>query len=198
MLDGVSFTDPAVHIAEIPNDIPLYNLSSTPNPWNLFGTMDAALAQERPTEFHGAQMLFGWHSDAMVGGNPLIQLAAYAITGYGGPANVAGTQVLAASWINDLFNGVDPQTCTGTSCYYGDPGSSFIIPTSFGPAVGLVAPKIDPINSFLSEAILAFFRLTSHINFATAVDPAPTQAVTTSCAGTPSGSSPSCTAAIAA
>jgi Alpha/beta hydrolase family len=198
MLDGVSFTDPAVHLAEIPNDIPVYNLSSTPNPWNLFGTMDAALAQERPTEFHGAQMLFGWHSDAMVGGNPLVQLAAYAITGYGGPANVAGTQVLAASWINDLFDGVDPQTCTGTGCYYGDPGSSFIIPTSFGPAVGLVAPKIGPINSFLSEAILAFFRLTSHINFATAVDPAPTQAATTTCAGTPSDTSPSCTPAIAA
>lgn len=169
MLDGVSFTDPAVHIATIPNDIPVYNLSSTPNPWNLFGTMDAALAQERPTEFHSAQMLFGWHSDAMVGGNPLVQLAAYAITGYGGPANVAGTQVLAASWINDLFDGVDPETCTGTSCYYGDPGSSFIIPTSFGPAVGLVAPKIDPINSFLSEATLAFFRLTSVINWATDV-----------------------------
>jgi hypothetical protein len=96
-----------------------------------------------------------------------------------------------------LFDGVDPQTCTGTGCYYGDPGSSFIIPTSFGPAVGLVAPKIDPINSFLSEAILAFFRLTSHINFATDVHPAPTQAVTTTCSGTPSDSSPSCTPAIA-
>ena len=46
---------------------------------------------------------------------------------------------------------------------------SFIIPTSFGPAVGLVAPKIDPINSFLSEATLAFFALTSHINWATDV-----------------------------
>ena len=51
MLDGVSFTDPALHIAEIPDGpdgIPVYNLSATPYPWNLFGTMDAALAQERP------------------------------------------------------------------------------------------------------------------------------------------------------
>ena len=51
MLDGVSFTDPAQHIALIPDGpdgIPVYNLSSTRNPWNLFGTMDAALAQERP------------------------------------------------------------------------------------------------------------------------------------------------------
>ena len=49
-------------------------------------------------------MLVGWHSDAMVGGNPLIQLAP-TLTGYGGPANVAGSQMLAASWINDLFDG---------------------------------------------------------------------------------------------
>ncbi len=182
MLDGVSFTDPAQHIALIPDGpdgIPVYNLSSTRNPWNLFGTMDAALAQERPTEFHGAQMLFGWHSDAMVGGNPLIALAAYAITGYGGPANVEGTQVLAASWINDMFAG--ERTCSDTSCFYGATGSSFAIPTSFGPAIGRVAPKADPINSLLSELTLAVFRLTSVINFATDVPQtsAPLTAATT-------------------
>jgi hypothetical protein len=168
MLDGVSFTDPAQHLALIPDGpdgIPVYNLSATPYPWNLFGTMDAALARQRPTEFHGAQMLLGWHSDAMVGGNPLIQLAAYAITGYGGPANVEGSQILAAGWINDMFNGT--RTCTDASCFYGATGGSFVIPTSIGPAVGLVAPKRDPINSFLSEATLAFFRLTSLINYAT-------------------------------
>jgi hypothetical protein len=134
--------------------------------------MDAALAQERPTQFHGAQMLFGWHSDAMVGGNPLIQLAAYAITGYGGPANVEGTQVLAAGWINDMFNGA--KTCTDTSCFYGAPGGAFLIPTTFGPAIGLVAPKLDPVNSFASQATLAFFRLTSLINYATDAEEQPT------------------------
>ena len=179
MLDGVSFTDPALHLAEIPDGpdgIPVYNLSATPYPWNLFGTMDAALAQERPTEFHGAQMLFGLHSDAMVGGNPLIALAAYLVTGYGGPANVQGSQVLAASWINDMFAG--ERTCTDASSFCGATGSSFTIPTSFGPAIGLVAPKADPINSILSELTLAFFRLSSIINFATDVDTTQTQAVT--------------------
>ena len=54
MLDGVSFTDPAVHIADPALDgVPIYNLSATPYPWNLFGTMDAALAQVRPNDFTG-------------------------------------------------------------------------------------------------------------------------------------------------
>jgi pimeloyl-ACP methyl ester carboxylesterase len=177
MLDGVSFTDPAEHIALIPDDIPVYNLSSTPNPWNLFGTMDAALARERPTQFHGAQMFLGWHSDAMVGGNPLIQLAAYAITGYGGPANVEGTQVLAAGWINDMFVCQEGGQCRASG-FYGAPGTSFVVPTHFGPAIGLVAPKLDPINSFLSQATLAIFRLTSLLNFATDVDRAQAQLAT--------------------
>lgn len=174
MLDGVSFTDPALHIAEIPADIGVYNLSSTPNPWNLFGTMDAALAQERPDAFHGAQMFLGWHSDAMVGGNALIQLAAYAITGYGGPANVEGTQVLAAGWINDMFGGANRD-----SGFYGQPGTSFVVPTSFGPAIALVAPKRDPINSVLSQTVLALFRLMSIVNFATDTESAPTVAAST-------------------
>ena len=89
MLDGVSFTDP-VPILEDLDGIPVYNLSATPYPWNLFGTMDAALAQVRPDEFTGSQMLFGFHSDAMVGGNPLIQFGAYLLTGFGGPAQCRG------------------------------------------------------------------------------------------------------------
>ncbi len=171
MLDGVSFTDPAEHLAD-PNldGIPVYNLSSTPNPWNLFGTMDAALAQERPTEFHGAQMLFGWHSDAMVGGNPLIALAAYAITGYGGPANVEGSQVLAASWINDMFaeRGPAPTPAASTE----PPARRSSSRRALGLPSGWFQPKADPINSSLSKLTLALFRLTSHINFATDVDPA--------------------------
>ncbi len=73
MLDGVSFTDPVPILEDIPDGIPVYNLSATPYFWNLFGTMDHALAQVRGDEFHGAQLLFGLHSDAMIGGNPLVQ-----------------------------------------------------------------------------------------------------------------------------
>ena len=53
MLDGVSFTDPVPILEGIPDDIPVYNLSSTPYPWNLFGTMDAALARSGATTSTG-------------------------------------------------------------------------------------------------------------------------------------------------
>ncbi len=173
MLDGVSFTDPAVHIADPALDgVPIYNLSATPYPWNLFGTMDAALAQVRPNDFTGAQMLFGFHSDAMVGGNPLIQLGAYLLTGYGGPANVEGTQVLAAGWINDMFTCQEGGDCRASG-FYSEPGSTIKIPTNFGPAIGLVQPKQGVLTSLAQDVTGVFFGLLAHINFATDV-PAPT------------------------
>ena len=166
MLDGVSFTDP-VPILDKLDGIPVYNLSATPYPWNLFGTMDAALAQVRPghDEFTGAQMLFGFHSDAMVGGNPLIQFGAYLLTGFGGPANVAGSQILAAGWIDDLFDG------DRASGFYGEPGEAIKIPTPVGPAIGLVRPRQGLVTSLAQDVTGAFFGLLGHINFATDVDP---------------------------
>ncbi|MDX1884657.1 alpha/beta hydrolase [Mycolicibacterium sp. 120270] len=170
MLDGVSFTDP-VPILEDLEGIPVYNLSATPYVWNLFGSMDAALAQVRPTEFHGMQMLGGLHSDAMIGGNPLVQIGAYLLTGYGGPANVAGSQILAAGWINDMFVCQDDPACTRTG-YYGDPGEAVEIPTPVGPAIGLVQPRQDVVTSFLQDVTGVFLGLLAHINFATDVEPA--------------------------
>lgn len=170
MLDGVSFTDP-VPILEDLEGIPVYNLSATPYVWNLFGSMDAALAQVRPTEFHGMQMLGGLHSDAMIGGNPLVQIGAYLLTGYGGPANVAGSQILAAGWINDMFVCQDDPACKRTG-YYGDPGEAVKIPTPVGPAIGLVQPRQDVVTSFLQDVTGVFLGLLAHINFATDVEPA--------------------------
>jgi hypothetical protein len=163
MLDGVSFTEPVPILEGIPADIPVYNLSSTPNPWNLFGSMDHALAEVRGDDFHGAQLFGSWHSDAMVGGNPLIQLGAYLLTGYGGPANVTGSQILAAGWINDMF---EPTT---TPVFQGPPGSTIKIPTPFGLAVGLVQPTPGPVTSLAREVTAGFFGLLAHINFATDV-----------------------------
>ncbi|WP_123026986.1 lipase family protein [Mycolicibacterium stellerae] len=173
MLDGVSFTDPVPILEDIPDDIPVYNLSSTPNPWNLFGTMDYALAKTRGGQPTGAQLLGSWHSDAMVGGNPLVQFGAYLLTGYGGPANVAGSQILAAGWINDMFAG------TEASGFYGLPGSTITIPTPVGPAIGLIQPTPGPITSLAREVTAAFFGLFSHINFATDVDTTQTPVLTT-------------------
>jgi hypothetical protein len=140
MLDGVSFTDPVPILEGIPPDIPVYNLSATPYFWNLFGTMDNALAQVHGDQFHGAQLLGGLHSDSMIGGNPLIQFGAYLVTGFSMPSNVAGSQVLAAGWINDMFACENDPNCEKTGIC-AQPGDVLTIPTSVGPAFGLVQPS---------------------------------------------------------
>ena len=166
MLDGVSFTDPVPILQAIPDGIPVYNLSSTPYVWNLFGTMDAALAQVRGDQFHGAQLLGGLHSDSMIGGNPLVQFGAYLLTGFSRPSNAAGSQILAAGWINDMFAGT--RTCSPTtSCFYGQPGGSFTIPTSAGTAIGLVQPQPGVVDSLARQLTALSFGLLAHINFAT-------------------------------
>ena len=186
MLDGVSFTDPVPILEGIPPDIPVYNLSATPYPWNLFGTMDAALATLPGDQFHGAQLLGGLHSDAMVGGNPLIQFGAYLLTGSSLPSNVEGSQVLAAGWINDMFKAT--QTCTESSCFYADPGESFTIPTRFGMARGLVQPEPGILASVAREVTAAVFGLFANINFATAPAAGAAAAVPTAVAvGAPNG-----------
>ena len=162
MLDGVSFTDP-VPILEQLDGIPVYNLSATPYFWNLFGTMDAALAQVRSDEFHGAQQLGGLHSDAMIGGNLLIQFGAYVVTGFPQLSNVPGAQILAATWINDMFDG------TQTPGFYGDPGDTLTIPTPLGPARALVQPQPNVIDTLARELTAVVFGLLAYINFATDV-----------------------------
>jgi hypothetical protein len=168
MLDGVSFTDPVPILEGIPSDIPVYNLSATPYFWNLFGTMDNALVEVRGDQFHGAQLLGGLHSDSMIGGNPLIQFGAYLVTGFSLPSNVAGSQVLAAGWINDMFACENDPNCEKTGIY-GEPGDVLTIPTSVGPAFGLVQPKPGIFDTFACEVTAVFFGLPGHINFATDV-----------------------------
>jgi hypothetical protein len=168
MLDGVSFTDPVPILDDIPDGIPVYNLSATPYFWNLFGTMDHALAQVRGDDFHGAQLLFGLHSDAMIGGNPLVQFGAYVLTGFSLPSNVAGSQVLAAGWINDMFL-CHQGPCTPDPDLYGPPGSTIEIPSASGPAFGLVQPTPGPVATLGRELTAVFIGLLSNINFATDV-----------------------------
>jgi hypothetical protein len=137
----------------------------------------------------------------MVGGNPLIQFGAYLLTGFGGPGNVAGSQILAAGWIDDLFDG------DRDSGFYGEPGEAIKIPTPVGPAVGLVRPRQGLGTSLAQHVTGAFIGLLGHINFATDVDPelsrmavvgpiAANQLVT--CPQGAGGSPPSCSPALAA
>ena len=173
MLDGVGFNDEVSRgldkLDTLPADeaIPLYNLSATPYFWNLFGSSDAILEEKRPNMFTGVQLLGGLHSDSMIGGNPLVQSGAYLLTGYGGPQNVEGTQVLAAGWINDMFACHDDPNCTPDPDLYGPPGSTITIPTSVGTARGLVRPEPGVVASAARQLTAVFFGLLGNIDFAT-------------------------------
>ena len=101
----------------------------------------------------------------MVGGNPLIQFGAYLLTGFSLPSNVEGSQILAAGWINDMFEGAE--TCSETSCFYADPGETITIQTGFGMARGLVQPEPGVLDTLAREVTAAVFRLLGNINFAT-------------------------------
>ena len=125
----------------------------------------AALAEVRGGDFHGAQLLFGLHSDAMVGGNPLVAVRRL-------PAH----RLLAAEQCRGLADprrGLDQrhvQRHDGLEQVLRPPGSTIKIPTRFGPAIGLVQPTPGPITSLAREVTAAFFGLLAHINFATDVD----------------------------
>ena len=65
--------------------------------------------------------------DGMLGGNPLIQTAAYLVAGIPQPQNPPAVQLLMAGWINDMFDGrIDSTTgrclndCNGR---YADPAA---------------------------------------------------------------------------
>ncbi|GFG52202.1 alpha/beta hydrolase [Mycolicibacterium agri] len=162
MLDGVSFTDPRPILEDL-DGIPVYNLSATPYFWNLFGSMDHALAGLDDGDFHGVQLRGGLHSDAMIGGNPLVAFGAYLLTGFSQPANVEASQILAATWINDMFTG------TRTDGFYGEPGENLPIPTRFGTAVGLVAPQPGIGASVARQLTAVFLAWLAGIDFATDV-----------------------------
>ena len=142
----------------------------TPYPWNLFGTMDAALAQVRPgpTSSHGAQMLFGFHSDAMVGGNPLIQFGAYLLTGLRRACQCRG--------FSDPRRGLDqrpvrrhdrdlPDRSTASQ------GKRSRSRRRSAPPSGSSGRGKALVTSLAQDVTGAFFGLLGHINFATDVDP---------------------------
>ena len=175
MLDGVGFSGEVGRgldkLDTLPAEkyIPLYNLSAVPYVWNLFGSSDAILKEKRGGQFTGAQLVAGLHSDAMVGGNPLIQFGAYLLTGFSQPRNVEGSQILAAGWINDMFACEGNPSCTPDPDLYADPGETITIPTSLRPARGLVQPEPGVLDSLAREVTAAFLGLLGYIDFATSV-----------------------------
>lgn len=128
-----------------PNDyIPIYEIGAPLNFLNVFSDVNDQLSEARPGQFTGVVLEDGVHMDPMQGGNPLIQVAAYAIAGFPQPQNPLAVRELSAGWINDMFEeNIDPATgaCkTGVDCagQYGDGDDSFTITTDRGDAVAVL------------------------------------------------------------
>ncbi|MCZ8380167.1 alpha/beta hydrolase [Mycobacterium sp. CPCC 205372] len=123
--------------------VPMYEIGAPTNLLNAFSSVNDELTEARPGKFNGVVINGGVHMDGMLGGNPLIQAAAYLVAGIPQPQNPPAVQWLMAGWVNDMFEGtVDPTTgrCLGDDCHgiYGDVGSTIRIPTEKGEASAVV------------------------------------------------------------
>lgn len=134
-LEASNGNDPADYV-------PVYELGAPPNSFNSTSTVNEDLAAARPGKFNGVVVDGGVHMDAMLGGNPLIQFAAYLVAGIPQPQNPPAVQWLMAGWVNDMFEGnIDPATgrcLTDCNGVYGDAGETVDIDGDRGDATAVV------------------------------------------------------------
>ena len=117
--------------------VPVYEIGAPRNFLNSLSSVNEELSDARPGKFNGVVINGGVHMDGMLGGNPLIQTAAYVVAGFPRAENPPAVQLLMAGWINDMFAGdIDPVTghCLGESCegVYGAPGATVDLPSDTG------------------------------------------------------------------
>lgn len=143
-------------VAKIPDDIPVYVISAAPAVMNGYGGVDKVVADLRPGEFVGVQLVGGVHGDAWQSTNALATFIVGVGTGFPAPENVEAAQVLMQGWINDWFTPEDPDTG-----FYGDPGSVIDIPTDAGPAQAYVLPAPTRELSIVELFIKAIFESTA-------------------------------------
>ncbi|OBK18315.1 PE family protein [Mycobacterium asiaticum] len=144
MFDGVA-NNAAAFGSAVANlqaaDIPLYAVVAPPQPWNAYGATTTQLASLYPGQFSGIEIVGGSHVDSMLGGNPLVDLAAQLLTGFSPPGATAAVYTLATGWINDIYAGVGPTNpmygIYGPTGPYVPPGGQLI---SLGQATGIVLP----------------------------------------------------------
>ncbi|AMO60077.1 esterase/lipase [Mycolicibacterium phlei] len=151
---------------KLPADLPVLQIAGVPAVVNNGGEANAVLAEKRPGQFTGLQLVNGAHSDAfrssIYGG--LVQAFVGLVFGQSTPENVEAVQVLPQGWLTDMYAGrvFDENTRTGIYGPVGAPGTSIVdIPTSAGPARGYVLP--GPASS-LSPIERVFATLLHSIN----------------------------------
>lgn len=112
--------------------VPVREIGAPWNIWNSTSHVNEELSQARPGRYVGVVLRGGVHMDAMRGGNPLIQVAAYLAAGFPQPQNPPAVIDLSVTWLDDWFEG---RTDAGDRLR---PGSTIVIPTPDGPARGVV------------------------------------------------------------
>ncbi|MGV0781574.1 alpha/beta hydrolase [Mycolicibacterium sp. XJ775] len=134
-LEASNGNDPADYV-------PVYEIGAPLNAFNSTSKVNDELSAARPGTFVGVVVNGGVHMDSMLGGNPLIQAAAYLVAGIPQSQNPPAVQRLMAGWVNDMFEGnIDPVTgrclsdCNGT---YGDAGQTVDIDAGTGNATAVV------------------------------------------------------------
>jgi len=144
MFDGVAFnsSDFAASIAELQGlNIPDYVVAAPPQPFNGFGATTDELVSLYPGQFVGVELVNGSHVDSMLGGHPVIDLAAQLVTRFSPPGNTAAVYTLSDGWINDMYAGAGPTDpiygVYGPTGGYESPGGQQII---LGQAAGIVLP----------------------------------------------------------
>jgi hypothetical protein len=153
LLDGVALGDvkASAVIGELPEDLPILQISSPAYMWNLFGNTSLDLARARPGRFNGVELTGGSHIDLMQGGNPIIQFSAYLIAGFSSQKNIRATRMLAADWLTEMFAGGDD--------FGGVPGESMPIVTDAGTATAVALPasesSLSPFERLLKSVFIS-------------------------------------------
>lgn len=147
MFDGVANNNAvfagAVNQLQAAN-IPIYTVAAPPQSWNAFGATTNTLASLYPNQFVGAEIAGGSHVDSMLGRGPLIDLALQVITQFSPPGATAAVYTLSTGWINDMWNGLGPNSPGHVGIYgpaptynYQAPGGQAI---SLPPATAIILP----------------------------------------------------------
>lgn len=144
---------------KLPSSVPVLQVAATPSVINYGGGANNVLAEKRPGQFNGVQLIGGAHSDAFQSDAyfGLVQGFVGLVFGRSAPQNVAAVQVLSQGWLTDMYAGrvYDPATRTGIYGEPGEPGQTVIdIPTDAGLARGYVLPgppaSLSPIEWFFA------------------------------------------------
>lgn len=163
LLDGVALGDikPSV-IEDLPDDLPILQISSPPYMWNMFGYTSEALAKARPGRFNGAELVGGGHIDLMQGGNAVIQFGAYLVARFSAAKNVEAARMLAADWINEMFAGGDDFDIAGQTVA---PGATAPIVTDRGTASAIALPASESNLSPTQRLIKSIMVGLTHLIF---------------------------------